>query len=72
MEIVRELWVRQYYFSGMYRFWPWAWTTAGVVAAAVLIATVSYYLLEAPIIGWARRLEHREMPNAPTLSPAAG
>jgi peptidoglycan/LPS O-acetylase OafA/YrhL len=50
----------------------WAWISALIVVASFVIATLSYYLLEEPVIRWARTLERRKMPDAPTLSPAAG
>jgi peptidoglycan/LPS O-acetylase OafA/YrhL len=56
----------------MYSASQWAWLSAGMVVSVVIVATVSYYALEAPIIRWARGLEHRPITNAPTLSPAAG
>ena len=43
-----------------------------IVALSFLAGTLSYYLLEAPIIRWARGLERRPAAAAPTLSPAAG
>ena len=51
------------------------WLAIAIVAVVVLsffIATLSYALLEEPIIRWARGLERRPIPNNPTLSPAAG
>ena len=43
-----------------------------IVALSFLAGTLSYYLLEAPIIRWARGLERRPAAATPTLSPAAG
>ncbi|MEO8756085.1 MAG: hypothetical protein ABI624_25795, partial [Casimicrobiaceae bacterium] len=62
----------RYVYEGMTSVTQWAWTSAGVVAASFVIATASYYLLEAPIIRWARALERRPIADSPTLSPAAG
>jgi peptidoglycan/LPS O-acetylase OafA/YrhL len=50
----------------------WAWISFAIVVLSFFIATLSYALLEEPIIRWARGLERRSTPNAPTLSPAAG
>lgn len=72
MEVVRTLWVPQYVYWGMRDVGQWMWISAGVVGTAFVIATFSYYLLEEPVIRWARTLERRSMPDAPTLSPAAG
>lgn len=72
MEVVRVLWQPAYVYWGMTDATQWAWISAGVVAASIAIATVSYYAFEEPIIRWARGLERRPSPTTPTLSPAAG
>ncbi len=72
MECVRVLYQPRYVHGGMFNVSQWAWLSVGVVVAAMVIATLSYYLFEAPIIRWARGLEHRPIANSPTLSPAAG
>jgi peptidoglycan/LPS O-acetylase OafA/YrhL len=72
MEIVRVLWVSDYVYWGMRDVGAWAWISAGVVIASFVIATLSYHLMEAPVIRWARGLEKRPSPGTPTLSPAAG
>jgi peptidoglycan/LPS O-acetylase OafA/YrhL len=72
MEIVRVLWQPRYVYWGMVNVGAWAWISFAVVVLSFFIATLSYALLEEPVIRWARRLERRPTPNAPTLSPAAG
>ena len=72
METVRVLWLPRFGYWGMTSVTQWAWTSVAVVAAAILVATLSYYLLEAPAIRWARGFERRPTASAPTLSPAAG
>lgn len=72
MEIVRVLWEPRYVYWGMTNTNAWAWISLAVVVLSFFIATLSYALLEEPIIRWARGLERRPTPNAPTLSPAAG
>jgi peptidoglycan/LPS O-acetylase OafA/YrhL len=72
MEIVRVLWQPRYVYWGMRDTLAWAGISAAVVVTAFLIATVSYRVLEAPVIRWARGLERRPASGAPTLSPAAG
>jgi peptidoglycan/LPS O-acetylase OafA/YrhL len=57
---------------GMRDTGQWAWISTIIVVASFVIATLSYYLLEEPVIRWARTLERRSTPDAPTLSPAAG
>jgi len=49
-----------------------AWVSGLIVGVSILIAHASFYLLENPIIAWARGLEKRPGRPAPTLSPAAG
>jgi peptidoglycan/LPS O-acetylase OafA/YrhL len=72
MEIVRVLWVPRYIYWGMTNVGAWAWISLAIVVLSFFIATLSYALLEEPIIRWARGLERRPIPNSPTLSPAAG
>lgn len=72
MEIVRVLWQPRYVYWGMVNVGAWAWISFAVVVLSFFIATLSYALLEEPVIRWARGLERRPTPNAPTLSPAAG
>ncbi len=72
MEIVRVLWQPRYVYWGMTNVGAWAWISLAIVVLSFFIATLSYALLEEPIIRWARGLERRPTPNAPTLSPAAG
>jgi hypothetical protein len=45
----------------------WGWLSAEVVVAAIVVATLSYYFFEAPIIRWARGLERRP-PKVAALS----
>lgn len=72
MEIVRVLWEPGFVYWGMTNTYAWAWISLAVVVLSFFIATLSYALLEEPIIRWARGLERRPTPNTPTLSPAAG
>ncbi len=72
MEIVRVVWEPRYVYWGMINVSAWAWISLAVVVLSFFIATLSYALLEEPIIRWARGLERRPTPHAPTLSPAAG
>lgn len=72
MEIVRVLWQPRYVYWGMTNVSAWAWISFAIVVLSFFIATLSYALLEEPVIRWARGLERRPTPNAPTLSPAAG
>lgn len=38
----------------------WLWSSAAAIALSVVIATLSFHLLEQPMVRWARRLERRE------------
>lgn len=49
-----------------------AWVSALIIGISIAIAHTSFYLLETPVIQWARGFEKRPQPAAPTLSPAAG
>jgi len=49
-----------------------AWVSTLIIAVSILIAHASFYLLENPIILWARGHEKRSETPTPTLSPAAG
>lgn len=59
MEIVRVLYRQSYGYWGMHNRVEWGWLSFYVVVAAIVVATLSYYLFEAPIIRWARGLERR-------------
>ena len=72
LDMVRVLYKPNFGYWSMTDRAMWAWLSFGAVAAALIVATLSYYLFEAPIIRWARSLEHRPIPAGPTLSPAAG
>jgi peptidoglycan/LPS O-acetylase OafA/YrhL len=70
MESVRVLWVPNFGYWGMTSVSLWTVVSAAVVVAAIVVATLSYYRLEALVLGWARRLERRPDGPAATLSPA--
>ena len=72
MESVRVLWVPNFGYWGMTSVSLWAMVSAAVVVAAIVVATLSYYCLEAPVLGWARRLERRPRGPSATLSPVIG
>lgn len=38
----------------------WLWSSAIAIALSVVVATISFHLLEQPMVRWARRLEKRE------------
>ncbi|MEU0496061.1 acyltransferase [Mycobacterium sp. NPDC006124] len=57
MDVVLRLWVHDYSIAGMTSLWRWGWTTAGVVVVTGVLATVSHYRLEAPVVRWARGQE---------------
>jgi peptidoglycan/LPS O-acetylase OafA/YrhL len=45
--------------SGAEGWSNWLWTSAGVIAVTLVVATASFYLLEQPVVNWARSLEKR-------------
>lgn len=49
-------------------WYNWLWSSAGVVAASIAIATLSFYLIEQPAVRWARRFEHRTVAGRPALA----
>jgi len=67
MEMVRVLYQPVYGYWGMHNCVQWGWLSAEVVVAAIVVATLSYYFFEAPIIRWARGLERRP-PKVAALS----
>ncbi|WEK06624.1 MAG: acyltransferase [Candidatus Devosia phytovorans] len=47
----------------------WLWSSAIAIALSVLVATLSFYLLERPMVRWARGLERKgETPSSAALS----
>ena len=48
----------------------WLWSSAGAIAISLLVATISFYVLERPMVRWARGLEGRVGRRKP--APAAG
>lgn len=41
-------------------FENWLWTSAAVIALSFVVATVSFYLLEQPVVRWARKFERAD------------
>lgn len=68
IELVRQLWYPDLQYHGVVNVTEWLLISAAVVGVAVLIAHLSYNLLEAPVIAWARRREKRPAP--PSAEPA--
>jgi peptidoglycan/LPS O-acetylase OafA/YrhL len=67
IEVIREVWYEPYHYQGVMNFSHWLLLGAVVTGVSLLIAHISYYVLEAPIIAWARTLERRRPPE---LEPA--
>lgn len=59
IEIIRQNWYHDLSYQNVTSVEHWLVIDAAVVALAVLIGHLSYYLLEAPVIAWARSLERR-------------
>jgi peptidoglycan/LPS O-acetylase OafA/YrhL len=70
-----------WHYDVVFDLWPGAWETGrvravlaslGFLAVSVALGAASYYLIERPAQGWARRLErrHRAVPATPRLPVA--
>lgn len=46
--------------GGEYGWTIWLWSSAIAIAVSVIVATLSFHLLEQPVVRWARRLEQRQ------------
>jgi peptidoglycan/LPS O-acetylase OafA/YrhL len=71
IEVVRHNWYERFYYAGTQVVSDWLMVSAAVTGITLLIAHVSYNVLEGPVIAWARRLEKRK-PPAPAEPVAAG
>ena len=72
IEVIRQIWYERFYFQGVLNFGQWMLLCAVVTGISFLIAHVSYYMLEAPIIAWARTREKRRtlaLEPAPATPP---
>lgn len=72
LELVHRWWFPRLEQGEMRSAADFAEAGAVVLCISILMATVSYYAMEAPVIAWARGLERRPRAAVPTLSPAAG
>ena len=62
LELMGEFWIPGASRGGMTDYGQWLLVVVAAIAASTVIATASFYLLEQPIIRWARRLERRPAP----------
>ena len=68
------MWLAPHVWEPAFRTWEadgwsnWLLTSSGVIMATLIIATLSFYLIEQPAVRWARRLEHRAVPARPALA----
>lgn len=46
----------------------WLWSSAIAIVLSFAVATVSFYLMERPVVRWARGLEKRDAPQLPAAS----
>lgn len=49
----------------------WLWSSGATLLISLVVATVSFYLLERPIVRWARRLERRRDARALAIDPVS-
>lgn len=61
IELIRANYVGQFFHGGMRDFAAWSWTALAVVTISFAIAHLSYRVLEAPLIAWARSNEQRRV-----------
>ena len=63
LELMGEFWIPGASKGGMTDLGQWWLVVMTAIMASTLIATASFYLLEQPIIRWARGLERRPAPK---------
>lgn len=57
--LISMYWAKDYQYMGVVQLDRWAWISLGVVAVSYVIATLSYYLVEKPVLDWSRHRESR-------------
>ncbi|QQR41001.1 acyltransferase family protein [Devosia rhizoryzae] len=68
------MWLAPFVWPPAFRTWEpdgwsnWLLTSAGVIAATLIVATLSFYLIEQPAVRWARRLEKRSVRGEPATA----
>lgn len=72
IEVVQRNWYQRFYHGGTQDLGEWLLVSAAVTAVTFLIAHVSYNVLEAPIIAWARGLEKKRGDAPPAEAAPAG
>lgn len=50
MTLANKYWLADMRYFGIWEVGRWAWIAAGVLAASYLVATLSYYLIEKPVL----------------------
>ena len=70
IEIIRYNWFPRLFYGGVDDFGEWLLASGVVIGITILIAHVSYNVLEAPIIAWARAREKRKPPAGAEPLPA--
>jgi len=55
IEVIHEVWVNNYVYNGIRDYPQWLMLSVIVTAVSFLIATLSFYYFEKPILEWARR-----------------
>lgn len=68
------MWLAPHVVPTAFRTWEpdgwsnWLWTSLAVIVATLVVATLSFYLVEQPAVRWARRLEKRPVGPRPALA----
>ncbi|WEK54414.1 MAG: acyltransferase [Candidatus Cohnella colombiensis] len=71
--LIAMYWAKDYQYMGVASLERWALISAGVLAVSYLIATLSYYFLEKPILDWAhgrRSRANQQAVHTETLNQA--
>lgn len=67
LELMRQLAVPNYHWGGMSNLWQWLEITTICLILSLIAGTASWYLVEAPVLRWAKRLESRGQTGFATL-----
>ena len=55
IEVIANIWVKDFYYHGMHDFWQWLGVSFVVVLVSTVLAAISYRFMEKPILDWARK-----------------
>lgn len=64
IELVGMYWLKDFKYMAVVQLSRWAWISLGVVLVSYVIATLSYYFIEKPVLDWSR--SRNRFKNPPT------